>query len=1492
LEPDFYLLREIFGFDLIAIEELTMMVKDKIMLLESSQTMQMQDEIARLVQGFAAATTHLMTIQDGHESVQAALAALGAALNADRSFIFERHHQDITGDVVISQRWEWVSEGISSQIDNPDLQNIPINEAVPRWYEVLATGETIASLVKDLPESEQSLLVPQGIVSILLVPIFIQDNFWGLLGFDECEQERIWEDNTQAALKAIARTIGNVIDRRRNEAAAALRSEQLLHGVTIAANHLLSCKDEQEAIQSALNALGPAFGVDRIYIFVNHPHPDSSEFATSQRWEWVADGITPQIDNPEVQNLLLKQAFPQWYQALSLGRPVVELVQDLSEVERRHLSLQGILSVLIVPIFIKEYFWGFIGFDDCHQEKIWENNTLAALVLMASSIGSVIAQRRTEAALRQITNVTATFTGADFFPALIRQIVEELGVRYAGVSHATPDGFQVLAFFADGAFSPPQFIPYDAVPCCVQSLQTGSCCHPHSLQTLYPDNTLFTDLQIESYLGVRLNNAVGDPIGNLSIFHDRPLADPEWAKTLLSIFAVRAGAELERMLTSQAIQKLNTELEERVIQRTTALAEREAFLQDFLDNANDLIQIVNLETGQFEFVNRSWREILNYKETEIEQMTVFDIVAPDYIAPWQSVMQQMQSGSITKLEQIELAFVNKSGQTVLVEGGINCRYEAQADGRLQPVATRAIFRDVTIKKQIEQELGRREVRYRSLMESAADAILLANPEGYIVEANRKAEEMFGYSLPELTTLHFSQLHPPAELPKVMAIFTQITQTQRSQAADINFLRRDGTILPVDVTASCFELNGEVLIQGIFRDISERKKTEELIRSKNAFLNSILENLTDGLCVCHSVAEYPFVRFTVWNHQMEVITGYSQTEINELGWYQTLYSDPEVRAKAKARMESMREGDNILGEEWQIRHRDGSARILSIHTSLLPALDGQPSFLAVMQDITERQRVSKERQRLLQELSAFKMGLDQAAIVTITDIRGIITYVNHRFVEISGYSVDELLGKTHRIIKSDVHSPEFYKDMWGTIARGDIWRGEVCNRTKDGRYYWVDSTLVPFFDDNGKPERYLAFRFDITEQKQASIALQESQQSLTQRNEELIRATRLKDEFLANMSHELRTPLNAILGMSEGLKDEVFGAVTPAQINALTTIESSGTHLLSLINDILDLSKIESGQMELDCTPTAIDLLCQSSIDFIKQQAFKKQIHVSVNVPSHLSAITIDERRIRQVLINLLNNAVKFTPKGGRIALEVSVLQPTDLPSSQVYLRFAVKDNGIGISQENISKLFQPFIQIDSALNRQYEGTGLGLALTKQIVELHGGRVGLTSELGMGSCFTIDLPYQSTVPLLPSTLPVTEFYSNDGNSIARQKSSPLILLAEDNEANISTICSYLTAKGYRIEVAKDGLEAIDRAETLVPNLILMDIQMPNMNGLDAIQRIREIPTLVNTPIIALTALAMEGDRSRCLAAGATDYMSKPVKLKQLVECIQSYIAIAI
>lgn len=420
-------------------------------------------------------------------------------------------------------------------------------------------------------------------------------------------------------------------------------------------------------------------------------------------------------------------------------------------------------------------------------------------------------------------------------------------------------------------------------------------------------------------------------------------------------------------------------------------------------------------------------------------------------------------------------------------------------------------------------------------------------------------------------------------------------------------------------------------------------------------------------------------------------------------------------------------------------------------------------------------------------------------------------------------------------------------------------------------------------------------YHLTEVLEAKIERLETEklELLKHRNAELERTTRLKDEFLANMSHELRTPLNSILGMNEGLQDQIFGLINEQQLKALRTIENSATHLLTLINDILDVAKIEAGQVNLEYSYVSLPQLCASSLGFVKQQASRKRIQLNMDIPMDLPAVWVDEVRLRQVLLNLLNNAVKFTPDHGTVILKVStILQPGNLSknlaeNSEDYLgnilRIVVEDTGIGIAAENLDKLFKPFVQIDGALNRQQMGTGLGLTLVKKLVELHGGQVSISSELGVGSCVTIDLPF---VPQDKESreFPVEALYPETWDNLLNREASsgrkPFILLAEDDEANIETISSYLQAKGYEIFLAYDGQHAIDVAQLVGPDLVLMDIQMPGMDGLAAIRSLRQINRLQNIPIIALTALAMKGDQERCLEAGANLYLSKPVKLKQL------------
>jgi PAS domain S-box-containing protein len=388
------------------------------------------------------------------------------------------------------------------------------------------------------------------------------------------------------------------------------------------------------------------------------------------------------------------------------------------------------------------------------------------------------------------------------------------------------------------------------------------------------------------------------------------------------------------------------------------------------------------------------------------------------------------------------------------------------------------------------------------------------------------------------------------------------------------------------------------------------------------------------------------------------------------------------------------------------------------------------------------------------------------------------------------------------------------------------------------------------------------------------------------NAELGRAVRTKDEFLANMSHELRTPLNAILGLTESLQEEVYGPLAEQPLKVLRTIEGSGRHLLALINDILDLSKIEAGKMDLQIGPVSVEPLCQSCLQLVRQQATRKHIQVTFDRDTSLNEFQADERRLKQILLNLLSNAVKFTPDHGAVGLEVRSQQEA---GEEGVVSFAIWDTGVGIAPEHLGHLFKPFVQIDSGLSRLHEGTGLGLALVSRLTELHGGSVTVQSQPGAGSRFTLLLPLcRAEKPAACAPMEQNGAPAVLAVSAPRPYPPARVLLAEDNESTLSLFTDYLSVKGYQVVAARNGAEAIEQALRERPDIVLMDIQMPGMDGLEAIRSMRANDDLSMLPIVALTALAMPGDRERCLEAGAHDYLSKPVSLKTLIRAIEAHL----
>ncbi len=410
-----------------------------------------------------------------------------------------------------------------------------------------------------------------------------------------------------------------------------------------------------------------------------------------------------------------------------------------------------------------------------------------------------------------------------------------------------------------------------------------------------------------------------------------------------------------------------------------------------------------------------------------------------------------------------------------------------------------------------------------------------------------------------------------------------------------------------------------------------------------------------------------------------------------------------------------------------------------------------------------------------------------------------------------------------------------------------------------------------------------------ERMRAEERLRRRGEELLVANTELARASRLKDAFLASMSHELRTPLNSILGLAETLAEGVHGPLNDHQTRYLGMVLSSGRHLLELINDILDLAKLEAGHHDLALQPCDLREICVASLQIIQPAARQRRQALAAEPPPPGIIVRADARRLQQVFINLLGNAVKFTPEGGRLGLRVT--------RSEHEVSIAVWDEGIGIPDEHLPRLFQPFVQLDSRLARGHGGTGLGLSLVKQFVTLHGGRVDLETAPGRGSTFTVVLPLPGPAdpgnPPLPSpaSSPAAPEPAAPEPLRAPPGPGPFVLIADDIGANTVAVADLLLAHGFQVATAEDGNDALRQIRERRPALVLMDIQMPVLDGLEAIRLLRQEPdpALARTPVIALTGLAMSGDRERCLRAGADDYLAKPASPREILARLRSTLA---
>ena len=571
-------------------------------------------------------------------------------------------------------------------------------------------------------------------------------------------------------------------------------------------------------------------------------------------------------------------------------------------------------------------------------------------------------------------------------------------------------------------------------------------------------------------------------------------------------------------------------------------------------------------------------------------------------------------------------------------------------------------------------------------------------------------------------------------------------------------------------------------------------------------------------------------------------------------------------------------------------KDGSRfpAIVSV-TALRDAADAIIGYLLIGTDNTARKEVEATQALLDQQLrdqQFYTRSLIESNIdaLMMTDPQGNISDVNQQMLELTGCSRDELVGAPCRAFFTDPTRAD--AAISRALADNKVNDFELTVRSKTGEETVVSYNAATFYDGDDNLQGVFAAARDVTERKRFERALQE-------KNVELEHASRMKSEFLATMSHELRTPLNAIIGFSEALKDGLMGEVADGQQEYIGDIFTSGQHLLSLINDILDLSKVEAGMMTLELDAVDVKSLLAGSISIVKEKAAAARIHLVATIDDDLGTCHMDTRKTKQIAYNLLSNAVKFSGDRGNVTLRVKRVPrcsvgtlsgswavhsfPLADNEFEDFVEISVTDEGIGISVDDMAKLFQPFSQIDSGLARRFEGTGLGLAMVKQLTELHGGTVAVASAEDEGSCFAAWLPLRHSSIALAAGVR-GDLVSDDPGDTERRA-----LVIEDDERSAELVRILLEAEGFTVAVVASAEEALLVAPTQSLSLITLDIQLPGMNGWEFLAQIRDSDQLARVPVVVVSSAV---ENNMALIGGASAVLQKPISRAQLKMSLES------